>query len=144
MAGEEKLINGLEKYAGYNKLYSIMEMMMNLFEKIFGPSVPVLSAVELQDKLKGAQKPMVLDVRQPEEYSQGHISGAKLIPLGDLSNKLSGLSKQKEIVCVCASGSRSSSASKLLMGAGFNVFNMRGGMAAWKSEKLPIKKGTAA
>ena len=63
---------------------------MNFLTKLFGPGLPQLSALELQEKLKNAPKPLVLDVRQPEEFSAGHISGAKLIPLGELKNKMGG------------------------------------------------------
>ncbi len=88
---------------------------MNLISRMFGHS---LSAQELSEKLKTSARPLVVDVRQPEEYREAHISGAKLIPLGDLSQRMPELPKDKEIVCVCASGSRSSSATKLLAGAG--------------------------
>jgi rhodanese-related sulfurtransferase len=52
------------------------------------------------------------------------------------------LPKNKEIICVCASGSRSQSAAKFLAGAGYNVFNMNGGMFMWQRAKLPVKKGS--
>jgi len=117
---------------------------MNLFARFFGSSVPMLNVTELQNKLKNGKRPFVLDVRQPEEFREGHIAGAKLIPLGELKNNLSDLPKQREIVCVCASGSRSSSAARMLVSAGYQVFNMQGGMSAWQREKLPIKKGMAS
>ena len=117
---------------------------MDLFSKIFGKPAPSISAAELQNKIKNGKRPFVLDVRQPEEYREGHISGAKLIPLGELKQNLKDLPKQREIICVCASGSRSSSAAKTLLAEGLLVFNMSGGMAAWQRENLPIKKGMAA
>jgi rhodanese-related sulfurtransferase len=117
---------------------------MNLFARLFGAPVPMLNAIELQNKLKSAKHPFVLDVRQPEEFREGHIAGAKLIPLGILKTNLADLPKQREIVCVCASGSRSSSAARMLVSAGYQVLNMRGGMSAWQRENLPIKKGMAS
>jgi rhodanese-related sulfurtransferase len=80
-------------------------------------------------------------VRQPEEYRTGHIIGSKLIPLGELGQRLKELPKDKEIVCVCASGNRSRSATKLLIREGYNAFDMSGGMLTWARAKLTMKTG---
>ena len=61
---------------------------MNLLSSLFGPPLPSLNALELSEKLKNAKRPLVIDVRQPEEYRTGHIIGAKLIPLGELGQRL--------------------------------------------------------
>jgi phage shock protein E len=98
----------------------------------------------LSEKLKEVNHALVIDVRQPEEYREGHIAGSKLIPLGELNKRMNELPKDKEIICVCASGSRSQSATKLLIGAGFDAFNMDGGMYMWQRAKLPVKKGSMA
>lgn len=113
---------------------------MSFLSKLFGPTVPNVNAVELNEKLKFGKHPIVLDVRQLEEFNQGHITGAKLIPLGELSRRMGELPKGREIVCVCASGSRSSSASKALATAGYNVSNLQGGMLSWRRAKLPMQK----
>ena len=86
----------------------------------------------------------MLDVRQPEEYRAGHIAGSKLIPLGELNRRMDKLSKDKEIVCVCASGNRSRSATKMLVRSGYNAIDMKGGMFMWQRAGLPVKKGDAA
>ena len=117
---------------------------MNILSRLFGPPMPALTAVELSEKLKTDKRPFVLDVREPEEYRDSHIAGAKLIPLGELGRRLKDLPKDKEIYCVCASGSRSRSATKMLIGAGYNAINMNGGMFAWKRSNFPVKKGNAA
>ena len=117
---------------------------MNLLSSLFGPPLPSLSALELSEKLKNGKRPLVLDVRQPDEFRMGHISGAKLIPLGELSQHMKALPKDKEIVCVCASGSRSRSATKLLLHEGYNAFDMSGGMMMWSRAQLPVKKGVTA
>ncbi len=114
---------------------------MSLLSSLFGPPLPSLNALELSEKLKNAKRPLVLDVRQPEEYRTGHIIGAKLIPLGELGQRLKELPKDKEIVCVCASGSRSRSATKLLIREGYNAFDMSGGMMMWSRAKLTMKTG---
>src|SRR5512139_3752100 len=105
---------------------------MNLFEMLLGKPVSNLSAVETSEKLKNGKRPLVLDVRQPEEYRSGHIAGAKLIPLGELSRRIDELPQNREIICVCASGSRSGSATRLLAGTGLDAVNLKGGMLAWR------------
>ena len=114
---------------------------MNLLSSLFGPPLPSLNAMELSEKLKNGKRPLVVDVRQPEEYRTGHIIGAKLIPLSELSRRMKELPKDREIVCVCATGSRSRSATKLLVGEGYNTVNMNGGMMLWSWAKLSMKKG---
>ena len=112
---------------------------MGFLSSLFGPSVPTITAEELSEKLKFGKHPLVLDVRQPEEFRTGHIAGAKLIPLNDLHKQMGDLPKGREIVCICASGSRSTSAAKMLAKEGFNVLNVQGGMLAWRRAKLPVQ-----
>jgi len=114
---------------------------MNILSSLFGPPLPSLNANELNEKLKNGKRPVVVDVRQPDEYRAGHIVGSKLIPLGELSKRINELPQDKEIICVCATGSRSRSATKYLVGAGYNAFDMSGGMMMWSRAQLPIKKG---
>lgn len=114
---------------------------MGFLSKLFGSSVPSLSVNELSEKLKYGKHPLLVDVRQPAEFRQGHIAGAKLIPLNELYRHMGELPKGREIVCICASGNRSSSASKILAKEGFTVFNVQGGMLSWRHAKLPVQKG---
>ena len=117
---------------------------MDLLASLFGPPVPSVNVHKLNEKLKSGKRPLVIDVRQPEEYQAGHIGGAKLIPLGTINERLKELPKDKEIVCVCATGSRSRSAAKKLIKAGYTVLDMSGGMMNWQKAGLPVKKGNAA
>ena len=117
---------------------------MSFLDALFGPPIPAIQAAELSEKLKNGKRPLVVDVRQPEEFRNGHIAGAKLIPLGELSRRMDKLSKDKEIVCVCATGNRSRSATKMLVRAGYNAVDMKGGMFMWQRAGLPVKKGDAA
>jgi rhodanese-related sulfurtransferase len=113
---------------------------MSIFLNLFGPAVPTLKPAELQEKLKNGKRPFLLDVREKQELREGYISGAKLIPLGQLSNHMKELPKDREIVCVCRTGHRSRSAAKQLIAAGYSASNMKGGMLAWKWSNLPVKK----
>jgi rhodanese-related sulfurtransferase len=117
---------------------------MNLFELLFGKPVSTVNALELNERLTNGKRPIVIDVRQPDEYRTGHIIGAKLIPLNKLHSRLKELPQSKEIVCVCASGNRSGSAARMLAKAGYNAVNMKGGMLAWRRANLSVRKGDAA
>jgi rhodanese-related sulfurtransferase len=90
---------------------------------------------------------LLVDVREPEEYAQGHAPGATLIPLGQLEQRLSELGSRKDrpIALICRSGSRSGKAQVLLEKAGFTkAVNVEGGMNAWSQAGLPVVTGTAA
>jgi rhodanese-related sulfurtransferase len=114
---------------------------MNFITRLFtGAQVSTLSPAEAQKRLALEPQPFLLDVRQPEEYRQGHIAGAKLIPLNQLHLRMDELPKAQEIICVCQSGSRSLSATRQLAEAGYKVTNLRGGMIAWSRSGLPVSK----
>ena len=86
---------------------------------------------------------VVLDTRSMTEFKTGHIVGAINIPLNNLSKQLKPLEKHKgqPIIAVCRSGSRSAMACKTLKKAGFeNVHNLKGGIMAWESASLPVKR----
>ena len=115
---------------------------MNLFSSFFGGAVPSLSAIELHEKIKAGKQPFLLDVRQPQEFRQGHIAGAKLIPLGELDRRIKEVPRDREVVCICASGHRSVPAVQILKAAGYSASSMKNGMMAWQMARLPINKGT--
>jgi len=88
------------------------------------------------------QGAFILDVRQPEEWTQFHIPGATLIPLGDLPNRLKEVPKDKEIVVVCRTGHRSAQGRDILKTAGFTkVTSMAGGLTQWQTAGLPTVTG---
>lgn len=86
---------------------------------------------------------LMLDVRENSEFTDGHIPKSKHIPLGQLGKRLTELEKYKDkpIVAVCRSGSRSGHACSMLRKAGFeNVSNLAGGITAWEQAGLPKEK----
>ncbi|MCB1864972.1 MAG: rhodanese-like domain-containing protein [Chromatiales bacterium] len=92
-------------------------------------------------RLMNDREAVVLDVREANEFSDGHIRGAIHIPLGEVKNRVSQLQKYKSrpIIVGCRSGSRSNVAAGHLRRAGFEqVFNLRGGMLAWQNANLPV------
>ncbi|MFA6499693.1 MAG: rhodanese-like domain-containing protein [Desulfurivibrionaceae bacterium] len=85
---------------------------------------------------RGADAYQLLDVRQPKEYEEGHLAGAKLIPLKELSGRLGELEKEKPVIVYCAVGGRSKAAAQLLAGKDFaSVYNMAGGIKAWQGHQ---------
>ena len=104
-----------------------------------GAKVSLLQATQLMNQNKST----VVDVRTAEEFAAGHIKNAKNIPLSDLANRLKELEKQKPhpVIAVCASGTRSATATVMLNRAGFvNVVSLDGGMSAWQGQGLPVVK----
>ncbi len=86
---------------------------------------------------------VVVDVRSMAEFNDGHIVNAINIPLNGFANSTKQLEKHrgKPIIAVCRSGSRSGAVCGMLRKNGFdNVKNLRGGMMAWESANLPVKR----
>jgi sulfur dioxygenase len=91
-----------------------------------------------------APKVQIVDVREPDEFqgSLGHIHGATLIPLGQLSARTSEIAREIPVVTVCRSGARSAQALVLLQKAGFaQIANLAGGMLRWRAEGYPVDGG---
>jgi rhodanese-related sulfurtransferase len=102
-----------------------------------GVAVGRLSPAEAQEKLKAGA--LMLDVRTPLERQEGKIPGSQGLPLDKLESEWEKLPQNKEIICQCRSGSRSASAARFLAGKGFKVYNLAGGIEAWKQQRLPVK-----
>jgi phage shock protein E len=92
--------------------------MINTLKKLFGigPKADYAALVK--------QGALILDVRSPSEYKQGHIKGSVNAPLNDLSKHISKLKKETAVITCCASGMRSASAKSVLKSNGFTqVYN---------------------
>jgi len=94
-----------------------------------------ITARELQRDLETGRSLVLLDVRLPNEYEVARIPGARLIPLGELPDRLKELDDHSEIVAYCHHGPRGVRALEILRAAGFpRVRNLRGGIDAWSTE----------
>ena len=83
---------------------------------------------------------VLVDVRQPDEYAQGHIPGSVLIPLAQVPDRLNELPVDKDVVVYCRSGKRSKAAALFIASRPYvaaTVFNMTGGILAWDGHLLP-------
>ena len=90
-----------------------------------------IDAAELASVLGTERAPFVLDVREGPEVEAWAIPGVVNIPLGELPSRLDEVPADREVVAVCASGNRSSRATRFLASHGRDAANLRGGMAAW-------------
>lgn len=90
--------------------------------------------------IKSGEPVAVLDVRTPDEFTQEHIEGSILIPVQTLENNLALIAqvKNQKIIVYCHSGNRSVSASRILIENGFTPLNVKGGIAEWKAQGLPL------
>jgi rhodanese-related sulfurtransferase len=80
----------------------------------------------------------LIDVREPLEWEAGHIEGARHIPLGQLAGSMDSIDASREVVVMCRSGGRGTSAARQLAAAGLPaVRNLAGGLTRWRTEVDP-------
>lgn len=99
-----------------------------------------ITAIELNEWLKDAARPdpLLLDVREPEEFAAYRIEGSTLIPMRSIPARLHELDRRADIVMVCRSGARSYHAGMFLKQSGFErVYNLAGGVIAWSRDVEP-------
>jgi rhodanese-related sulfurtransferase len=102
-------------------------------------TLSVTEAVMLMNR----KSALVLDVREADEFAQGHLQGARHVPLSQLSTRLKELEKfrDKPVLVVCERGRRANAAAKLLKAQQFTQLNiLKGGMLAWTDAKMPSSK----
>ena len=109
-----------------------MGFLDNLLNKPFRAIGPSEAQVAMD---RGA---VLLDVREPHEWMNGHAPEARHIPLEQLCSRAGELPRNREILIVCRSGSRSARAAKLLAAQRGDVANVKGGMSAWVRAGLPV------
>ena len=91
----------------------------------------------------GDKELLLLDVRTKDEYRDGHIKGAKLIPVQVLSGMIDEITdyREKKVIVYCRSGKRSLKASGILQEKGFKtIYNMDGGIKKWSRLEYDIEK----
>ena len=104
-----------------------------------GQAVGPMDAVRLMN-----QGALLVDVRSREEFEGGHVLDARHLPQEEVAGAGEGLKKyrDKPVIVCCESGMRSGAAARVLKAQGFaKVVNLRGGLAAWRTENLPLVKG---
>ena len=133
---------------GYENIVGYLTEGLDVWKKMGLPltsgDVKNIEPVELNQLMQNCSNgdcPKVLDVREPWEFNQGHVPGAVLIPLGQLSSRLEELNPEVPVAVICASGNRSQSAAALLGQKGFKtVYNVLGGTGAWIHSGLKVER----
>lgn len=86
---------------------------------------------------------VLVDVRQPDEFEQFHVPGAKLIPLAEVPERVEEIPDDQRVYVICATGGRSGKAVEYLNQQGFDTVNVAGGSKAWLAAGLPVEHGPA-
>lgn len=106
-------------------------------------AVKRLDPQNFEKKLKESKEAVLIDVRTPGEYAQGHLTNATLIDINssDFKNRVAKLNKSKPVFVYCKAGSRSGSAVNIMEEMGFKeIYDLSGGITAWQKANKPIEK----
>jgi rhodanese-related sulfurtransferase len=87
---------------------------------------------------------LLVDVREPDEWTAGHAPGAVHIPLGQLGTRYTEIPQDGRVYLICRAGSRSSQAAHALAGAGWDVVNVSDGMNGWAAAGRPMTNESGA
>lgn len=143
----ERVVYSLAR-VGYDLVAGYLADSLETWESFGLPTtsgdVRDIDAAELNELIEhgNGSRPLVVDVRESWEFSQGHIPGAKWIALGELAGRISELDPQQPVAVICATGGRSQSAAALLGQKGFaTVYNVVGGTLGWMQRGLPLERG---
>ncbi len=116
-----------------------------LFWSYFGSKIQGIKEVGTVEALQliNHKDAIIVDVREENEFTTGHLLNAKLFPLGALKGRVGELEKYREhpILTVCRSGQRSKIAAAQLKNRGFTqAYSLVGGVVAWQKAELPLEK----
>ena len=127
---------------GFDNLLGFLCQGISAWQEIGKPisHMGTLSASALKERLE-TNPLLVVDVREPSEWKEGYIEGAKRIPFGDLAGKADSWARDKPVAVVCSVGQRASIGASILKKEGFReVYNVLGGMTAWTNLGYPTVK----
>jgi rhodanese-related sulfurtransferase len=105
------------------------------------PEAMPISVERVYEIIENGEDYTILDVRNPDEYEEGHIEGAVLIPVSELEDRLDEIPGNKPVITYCKAGSRSARAASILVENGFlEVYDM-GGITEWIDSGYPVTGG---
>ena len=107
----------------------------------------LITANEVQDKIKAEPQITVIDVRTPGEFEKGHVANAINVDWNgdDFAGQIAKFDTTKPVIIYCQSGGRSAKAADKMLGMGFNnLYEMQGGMMKWRAADLPESLDNAA
>jgi rhodanese-related sulfurtransferase len=98
------------------------------------------TVLDLRERIENGE-PHLIDVRERMEFAGGRVTGATLLPLGELDERHKELDREKPIYVICRTGRRSAEAEARLRSFGFaDVINVGGGIEAWKKAGFPLER----
>lgn len=101
--------------------------------------VPEIDVTELASRR--AEGAPLIDVREPDEYTEAHVPGAQLIPLGTVPDRVDEVPGEGTVYMICKGGGRSRKATELLRARGIDAVNVAGGTSAWIEAGQPVATG---
>ena len=105
--------------------------------------LPTVDVAEADRRLREADPPLLLDVREAGEFAEVRAPGAALVPTSQFMARVAELPADRPILVICAAGGRSAAVTGYLVRAGrTDVANVAGGMTAWERAGLPVLRGT--
>jgi len=87
---------------------------------------------------------VVIDVREPHEYLEGHVPCARLVPLGSVPRQARDIPADRPVYLICRTGVRSATAAQMLGQMGLDAISVAGGTQAWTAAGLPVVTGAHA
>lgn len=108
--------------------------------------IPTVDPVEAERRLRDdPERPMLVDVREPDEFRDVRAPGAALYPTSTFLLKMAELPRDRPLLVVCRSGNRSAAVTDYLLREGWtDVTNVGGGMIMWERAGLPVQRGPNA
>ena len=97
--------------------------------------------IGIEDFAAVRQSGTLIDVREPVEYAAGHVSGAVLVPVGQVTTRVQELDRSRPVYVICATGNRSLAIADLLRSTGFDAWSVTGGTAAWAGSGRSVEGG---
>jgi len=83
----------------------------------------------------------LIDVREPDEFVAGHVPGARLLPMSEITTRLDELDRDRPLYVICAVGQRSLAVADFLVRSGFEAYSVAGGTYAWVRAGQPVETG---
>jgi len=102
--------------------------------------MPEISVDQLASKM-AAGAVTLFDVRNPDEFESGRVPGARLVPLGEVPDRVGEFPTDTEVLVICQAGGRSARAVEYLRAHGVNAVNIAGGTGAWINAGKPVETG---
>jgi rhodanese-related sulfurtransferase len=107
------------------------------------PDIPTVDPVEAERRLReDPGRPVLVDVREPDEFLDARVAGSALYPTSTFLLKVQELPRDRPLLVICRSGNRSAAVTAYLLREGWaDVTNVAGGLNAWARAGLPVRRG---